>query len=199
MFFVPSLVVLPLSPAPSTANAAKLLLLVFGGWFVSLASTAAVVAALSAPASATTTATATVASATPSKPPPPAFRGPLIRRLGAGALASGVLAVLGASGRAPSALAKMAKPLAQFSMLSATLFGFTAGTRVPRGIAKAVHPLVTCTAVAMATAGAIGKGFGLGFADMLRTYVTKSRWVCGGAVDVVWATLCNVLFLSWIV
>lgn len=170
MFFVPSLVILPLSPAPSAANTAKLLLLVCGGWFVSLASTAAVVGALS-----TTPTTSPTAASTPSKPAPPTFRKPLILRLAAGASVSGVVAVLGASGRGPAVVSKLAKPAAQLSMLLSTLFGFTAGTRVPRNISKAVHPLVTCTAVAMATAAVIGKGFGLGFTEMLRTYVTKSR------------------------
>lgn len=172
VFFVPSLVVLPLSPNQSAATAAKLLVLVVGGWFVSLASTAAVVGALSPSAPAVSIASSATA---PSKTAPPAFRAPLIRRLGIGASVSGLLAVLGASGSAPSALLKLAKPASQLSMLLATLFGFTAGTRVPRGILKAVHPLMTCTAVAMTTAAAIGKGFGVGFADMLRTYVTKSK------------------------
>ena len=65
-------------------------------------------------------------------------------------------------------------------MYKRQLFGFTAGTRVPRGLSKAVHPLVTCTAVAMATAATIGRGFEVGFTDMLRAYVTKSRCVGGG-------------------
>ncbi|CAN0487997.1 unnamed protein product, partial [Laminaria digitata] len=182
VFFVPSLVILPLSPAPSAANAAKLLLLVCGGWFVSLASTAAVVTALSAPAptSPTPTPATSTASTTTSKPAPPTFRSPLILRLAVGASASGLVAVLGASGRGPVMVSKLAKPVAQLSLLLSTLFGFTAGTRVPRKMIKAVHPLVTCTAVAMGTAAAVGRGFGVGFADMLRTYVTKSRRVGGG-------------------
>lgn len=180
MFFAPSLVVLPLSPAPSSSNALKLLALVCGGWFVSLSSTAAVVAALSptgAPSGAPAPDTDTAAAA------PPMFRGPLVRRLGAGAAVAGVLAVAGGSGRAagaaagavPGVLAKLSGPAAQVSMLLATLFGFTAGTRLPRRVSRAVHPVVTCTAVAMAAAAAIGRGVGVGFADMLRSYLTKSR------------------------
>ena len=186
MFFAPSLVVLPLSPAPSSANALKLLLLVCGGWFLSLSSTAAVVAALS-PGTAAPDAAAAPA---PAKPAPPVFRGPLVWRLGVGAAVAGVVAVAGgasagraagtaaagaATAAAPGALAKLWKPAAQLSMLLATLFGFTAGTRLPRRVSKAVHPVVTCTAVAMAAAAAIGRGVGLGFADMLRSYLTRSR------------------------
>lgn len=181
MFFAPSLVVLPLSPAPSSSNALKLLLLVCGGWFVSLSSTAAVVTVLSPSASPTDAPLPAAATAPPSKPVPPVFRGPLIRRLGVGAAVAGVLAVVGASGQAAGAgpaagvLAKLSKPAAQVSMLLATLFGFTAGTRLPRRVSKAVHPVVTCTAVAMAAAAAVGRGVGMSFADMLRSYLTKSR------------------------
>ncbi|CAN0168087.1 unnamed protein product [Ectocarpus sp. 6 AP-2014] len=171
VFFAPSLVVLPLSPPPSPVNALKLLLLVCGGWFVSLSSTAAVVGALSPPADVSTT-----NSAAPSKTLAPVFRGPFVRGLGAGAVVSGVLAVAGGSGQAPGALlAKLSKPAAQLSLLLATLFGFSAGTRMPRRVSKAVHPVVMCSAVAMGTAAAIGKGVGLGFADMLRSYLTRSR------------------------
>ena len=177
VFFAPSLVVLPLSPAPSSTNALKLLLLVCGGWFLSLSSTAAVVAALSPGAAPGAAATA---AAPASKPAPPVFRGPLVRRLGVGTAVAGVIAVLGGgSGQAATAggglLAKLWKPAAQASMLLATLFGFTAGTRLPRRVSRAVHPVVTCTAVAMAVAAAIGKGVGMGFADMLRSYLTRSR------------------------
>lgn len=71
----------------------------------------------------------------------------------------------------------MAIPWAQVSRIAAKLFGFSAGNRVSRGVSKVVHPLVTCTAVAMATAAAIGKDFGLGFADTLRT--ASCRFVRG--------------------
>lgn len=76
---------------------------------------------------------------------------------------------------APAVLAKLSKPAAQLSLLLATLFGFSAGTRVPRRVSKAVHPVVTCAAVTMAAAAAIGKGMGVGFFDVLRSYVTRSR------------------------
>lgn len=178
MFFVPSLVVLPLSPPLSTANAAKLLLLVVAGWFVSLASTAAVVGALSTQTPATPA--ASTATATPSKSPAPVFRKPLIQRLGIGAGVSGVVSVAAVVAEARLAAAGLlwggtTVVAGQLSMLLATLFGFTAGTRMPRGVTKVVHPLVTCTAVAMTTAAAIGRGTGVGFVGMLKAYVTKSR------------------------
>lgn len=194
VFFAPSLVVLPLSPAPSSSNALKLLLLVCGGWFASLASTAAVVTALSpssspganSPGAATEAALSKDKNKPAAAPPAPTlFHAALVRRLGVGAAVAGVLAVAGARAAAQAAvspaappaalLAKLSKPAAQLSMLLATLFGFTAGTRAPRRVSKAVHPVVTCTAVAMATAAAVGKGVGVGFADMLRSYLTKSR------------------------
>ncbi|CAM9621547.1 unnamed protein product [Scytosiphon promiscuus] len=181
-FFVPSLVVLPLSPIPTSANALKLLLVVCGGWLLSLTSTAAVVTALSPSAPPGDTAGGPAKS--PSKPAPlPVFRGKVVRGLGACAAVAGLLAVVGAGAlsgdAAPSAvvgvLAKLSKPAAQLSLLLATLFGFSAGTRVPRRVSKAVHPVVTCAAVTMAAAAAIGKGVGLSFFDVLRSYVTRSR------------------------
>lgn len=183
MFFAPSLVVLPLFAAPSSSEALKLLLLVCGGWFASLASTAAVVAALSrspspvaaGPVIAAEAALSEDKPAAPATPAPVLFRAAFVLGLGAGAAAAGGLAVAGAQAPAAALLAKLSKPAAQVSMLLATLFGFTAGTRAPRRVSRAVHPVVTCAAVAMATAAAVGGGVGIGFADMLRSYVTKSR------------------------
>ncbi|CAM9833645.1 unnamed protein product, partial [Hapterophycus canaliculatus] len=182
VFFVPSLVVLPLSPIPTSLNALKLLLVVCGGWFLSLTSTAAVVTALSPSAPPGDAVDAPVTA--PSKPaPPPVFRGSVVRGLGVCAAVAGLLAVAGAGaspGQAapsavPAVLAKLSKPAAQLSLLLATLFGFSAGTRVPRRVSKAVHPVVTCAAVTMAAAAAIGKGVGLSFFDVLRSYLTRSR------------------------
>lgn len=176
VFFVPTLVILPLSPAPSKANALRLIFIVFGGWFVSLASTAAVVRTLSPPE---IEGEKGASSVTSNPKAPPVFGAPMIRLLGLGAVAAGATAVL--SPLAPARLScltaegavKSAKVL---SLLMATLFGFAAGTRLPRKVTKALHPVVTCTAVAMGSAAVIGRGCGLSFADMLRSYVTKSRW-----------------------
>ncbi|CAM9174588.1 unnamed protein product [Ascophyllum nodosum] len=178
VFFAPSLVVLPLSPAPSITNDIKLLLIIFGGWFVSLASTATVVSSLSSPVPATQATFTTVAATTAQNPvevATPAFSASLIQRLGIGATLSGALAVVSASVVSPAATGGLARPVAQLSLLLTTLFSFTAGTRVPRKISRWIHPVVTCTAVTMAAAAGIGRVLGLGFSDMLRAYVTKSR------------------------
>lgn len=175
VFFVPTLVILPLSPAPSKANALRLVVLVCGGWFVSLASTAAVIVALSRPgvrADADNVPTAT------SSKPSPAFETPLIRRLGLVSVVAGATAVL--SSVAPPHLGWFAAEgvtafAKRSSLLTATLFGFSAGTRLPRRVTKVVHPVVTCTVTAMASAAVIGRTCGLTFRDVLRSYVTKSR------------------------
>lgn len=176
VFFVPTLVILPLSPAPSKANTLRLIVLVCGGWFVSLASTAAVIVALSSRPGARTDGDSV--PTVPSSKPPPAFGTPLIRRLGLGAAAAGATAAL--SSMAPPKLGWFAAEgittLAKVaSLLMATLFGFSAGTRLPRRVTKVVHPVVTCTATAMASAAVIGRACGLAFRDVLRSYVTKSR------------------------
>lgn len=173
MFFVPTLVILPLSPAPSAQNALRLVTIVFGGWFLSLASTAAVVTALS---SGTPTAVSP-SPATPSKAPA-VFEKQKIQALGIGAALSGLTSILTFGSMRTVfgfSLGKLALPTRQISLLLATLFGFSAGTRMPKSLRKAVHPVVTCTTVAMITAGLIGRGCAVSFADMLRSYVTKSR------------------------
>lgn len=175
VFFVPTLVILPLSPTPSKANALRLVVLICGGWFVSLTSTAAVVVALSRPGARADTDNVPTA---PSSKPSPAFETPLVRRLGLGAVVAGATAVL-SSVASPELGWFAAEGVTTFakvgSLLMATLFGFSAGTRLPRRVTKAVHPVVTCTATAMASAAVIGRTCGLTFRDVLRSYVTKSR------------------------
>lgn len=178
VFFVPTLVVLPLSPAPSGANALRLLLVVLGGWFTSLATTAAVVRMFSPP-SARAGADKTPVPVT--SKPAGAFGSVLVWTLGVGAAVSGLAAGILSAGTpsfgssiAGGGAVKLAK---WASLLMATLFGFSAGTKLPRSVNRVVHPVVTCTAVAMGAAAALGRACGLGFADMLRLYVTKSRWV----------------------
>lgn len=204
MFFVPTLVILPLSPTPSRANALRLLVIVFGGWFLSLASTAAVVSALSqggAPAAAPGDTINPAAAVAPK--PAHVFRKQLVGALGIGALVAGATSVATfASGRTllGFSVSKLALPARQLSLMLATLFGFSAGTRMPKRVCKAVHPVVTCTAVAMTTAAVIGRGCAVGFTDMLRSYVTKSRCTerfvlvrllvgCSGAVFDSWCKL----------
>ncbi|CAN0042825.1 unnamed protein product [Sphacelaria rigidula] len=173
VFFVPTLVILPLSPAPSAQNALRLLAIVFGGWFLSLATTAAVVTALSPG----TPAVDSPAPGTPSKAPA-VFKKRKIQTLGIGAALAGVTSILTFGSMRTVlgfSLGKLALPTRQISLLFATLFGFSAGTRMPKSLRKAVHPVVTCTTVAITTAALIGRGCAVSFADMLRSYVTKSR------------------------
>lgn len=175
VFFVPTLVILPLSPAPSVQNTLRLLAIVFGGWFLSLASTAVVVTALSPgkPSGAGGDGAAVASPKTPSL-----FKKPLIQALGVGTALAGAMSIA-AFGSMRTLfgfnLGKLALPARQLSLLCATLFGFSAGTRMPKKVTKAVHPVVTCTAVAMTTVAVIGRACAVGFADMLRSYVTKSR------------------------
>lgn len=181
MFFVPTLVILPLSPAPSAQNALRLLAIVFGGWFLSLASTAAIVTALSP-------GTPAVGDAVPAMPAkaPAVFKKRKIQTLGIGAALAGATSVLTFGSLRTvfgMSLGTLALPARQVSLLLATLFGFSAGTRMPKMVRKAVHPVVTCTAVAMTTAALIGRGCAVGFGDMLRSYVTKSRYTKGFMFD----------------
>lgn len=175
VFFVPTLVILPLSPSPSVQNALRLLVIVFGGWFLSLAFTAAVVEAL-LPGKPAIAAGAGAPVASPK--PPSVFKKPLIQSLGVGAALAGATSIAAFGSMRTLfgfSLGKLALPARQLSLLFATLFGFSAGTRMPKQFTKVVHPVVTCTAAAMTTVAVIGRACAVGFPDMLRSYVTRSR------------------------
>ncbi|CAN0064395.1 unnamed protein product, partial [Discosporangium mesarthrocarpum] len=170
VFFVPSLVVLPLSPALSPSTAARLGLLVVAGWVASLVSTAKFVTSLSSPS-------LEAPLAEPATPPAP-FAPSLVVKLGlggtmAGVLATGVAVFPGLASRL-SLGAGATVPLRAVSLLQLTLAGFALGTKVPPKVSKAVHPLITCSLVALGGVGALAKGAGMGFKEGLKGYITRS-------------------------
>ncbi|CAM9125624.1 unnamed protein product [Choristocarpus tenellus] len=171
VFFVPSLVVLPLSPPLSPTTAVRLAVILVAGWAVSLMSTAAVVAGLSTPSS-------TPPPAEPAVPPAP-FTKSLIARLGLGGIAAGAAATgITTFPRVASRLLLsqgIAAPLRSLSLLLLTLGGFALGTKAPPKVLRAVHPLITCSAVAMGGVAVLARGAGVGFTEGLKAYITRSR------------------------
>lgn len=177
VFFVPSLVTLPLADSVgSIFELLKVATVIVGGFYFTLLSTALSVVGIRKLTSSSNADTndniseAPVAAASDSKSPPPAkpFSDDLNSRLRLITAASGVGAVI-ASSRACSTLTA---PLSSLYMLSLTLSSFVFGARLPKKFIKIVHPLVTCTSITWLGASIFGKLTGNTFTAMLKSFKT---------------------------
>ncbi|CAJ1950459.1 unnamed protein product [Cylindrotheca closterium] len=175
VFFVPSLVTLPLvGNVGPMSEILKIFAVVVGGFFFTLLSTAGSVVGIRkilSPDAITNGAdegseNATLITEAP-KIPPKAFSDETTIRLRLASIATGVAAI--ASNRLSSSFAT---PIRALFLLSATLHNYVFGARLPRSFSKVVHPLVTCTALTWATATAFASVTGSTFVSMLRGYKT---------------------------
>jgi putative effector of murein hydrolase len=179
VFFVPSLVTLPL--ADSVGNALELLKIgsvVLLGFFFTLLSTAYSVkwvrslTALSTTSSAPSQDRSTVMTQLP--PFPRAFSDELFHFLCLCTASTGVAALFSKGGSMAASL----------FWLFATLNGFVLGVRLPNAFKQIVHPLVTCTALAWAAIAAISVSARGNFLSMLKLYKTgRLRGTASGAGD----------------
>ena len=178
VFFVPSLVTLPL--ADSVGNALELLKIgsvVVVGFFFTLLTTAYSVKwirNLREPTSeATTLKRATITTQLP--PFPRVFSDELFHFLCLGTATTGLAAIL----------AKGGSMAASLFYLFSTLNGFVWGVRLPNAFKQIVHPLVTCTALtwaAIASLSIVARG---SFLATLKLYKTgRLRGASSGAGDV---------------
>ena len=181
VFFVPSLITLPL--ADSLGTAAELLkvgVVLVGGFLGTLVSTAGVGQWVRGGTTSNSQseelvenvverAEAVAVAAVPSKPTKP-FSATLLQRLSLGAALSGV-----ASLQYPGLLQL---PF----MLQTTLATFVLGARLPKRFVKVCHPLITCTVLTWATLTAYAVAQGSYLRAMLRAYKTGSLFA-GGAGD----------------
>lgn len=67
-----------------------------------------------------------------------------------------------------------ATPIQTIATLCCTLAGFVWGARFPANVTKVLHPLVTATAVCLATNQVLALGTGTEFLDLLRTFKVGS-------------------------
>lgn len=82
-------------------------------------------------------------------------------------------------------LSRFANPSASAFMLFATLHNFVFGARLPKKFTKVVHPLVTCTTLTWVSAMILGLATGKSFRSVLKSYRTGSLSVAAaGAGDV---------------
>ncbi|KAL3763453.1 hypothetical protein ACHAW5_002705 [Stephanodiscus triporus] len=178
VFFVPSLITLPLaSGLGNIREVLKVLSVIVGGFVFTLFTTAWSVLGIRklmaagsngngvrvVDVASTTTTAAAAGQPTPTR----AFGDALFRTLTALAWITGISAVR-AIRSAPSS--RYVAPLRSSFLLFATLSSFVCGANMPRSFAKAVHPLVTCTCLTWLSAKALAVLTGSTFLDVLRSY-----------------------------
>lgn len=210
VFFVPSLVTLPLAEGlGSVSDLIKVSLVLVGGFFFTLLTTSYAVMAVRNIQSGDTkeTTTTTNATAAPSaEPEMPSFvkalestskdtntknasiaaaAAALPEKPFTSALLRNLVLTATTSGLVGSfgfVGAGLAKYCTALSLLSATLASFVFGVRLPLKFTKIVHPLVTCTGLTWATVAALASLTGHTFKRMLRSYRTGSVWTGAGDV-----------------
>jgi len=185
IFFVPSLIALPFAkPLESAVEAAKLGVVIVGGFMFTLLTTAWSVAAarkvFGGGEDKSDNGAAAVVAAPAAAAPPPAFSAGLFQALSAGLFASGVLSML-SYGTGVASYAH--RPLQYVYMLCATLSSFVFGSRLPADFRKAVHPLVTCTTISWMANWALAAATGQKFLGALGSYKTGAGVVTGGPGD----------------
>lgn len=187
LFFVPTLVTLPLAPGFGSASEfVKVLAVIVGGFVFTLLTTAwSVVLArkLSQTAQQPPVTEPEVSLDQPTKHIPPAkpFSDKLDSRLRLLACVSGMAAVLvirlGVSDT-------VSTPVYSLFMLLTTMSAFVFGARLPKRFTKVIHPIVTCTSLTCLILMAFGKLIGETFESCLKCYRVGHIGLMGGAGDI---------------
>ncbi|KAM3402996.1 hypothetical protein ACQJBY_006653 [Aegilops geniculata] len=161
LFYVPSLVVLPLAVRDvPAASGLKICLITFGGWFASLA-----VAGYTALTVRKIVKTELIAAEPMGKPS--AFATLEFWAWGAVFVASFATAFVNTT-----ALGTTARTCLPF-MLASTVLGYMVGSGLPAGIKKLLHPIICCALSANLSAVAYGYLSGSGIDAALGDYLTK--------------------------
>ncbi|KAE8779096.1 putative protein ywbG [Hordeum vulgare] len=161
LFYVPSLVVLPLAVRDvPAASGLKICLITFGGWFASLA-----VAGYTALTVRKIVKTELIAAEPMGKPS--AFVTLEFWAWGAVFVASFATAFVN-----PTALGTTARTCLPF-MLASTVLGYMVGSGLPSGIKTLLHPIICCALSANLSAVAYGYLSGSGMDAALGDYLTK--------------------------
>ena len=169
LFYVPSLVVLPLVLGSlSPAELGKITAILAAGMVSSLWVTAQLVVQIRK---------VTKVEAEKKEPAPPmagfapADFTPWV---------AGGAAALAAAAWAPPALAG---PAATGFLVAATVLGYMTGTKLPGAVKAALHPILTCALCANAGSAVVGAVTGAGYEGGLRLYLTKGAGGVLGAGD----------------
>jgi putative effector of murein hydrolase/putative effector of murein hydrolase LrgA (UPF0299 family) len=180
VFFVPSLVLLPLALASGAFAGSvglRLAAVTILGFEASLLFTARLAALLTSKSDKAVSPPLPLPSSGSIAPPAPApFGATLHKGLAAAtllsAVASGLLTRQAATATAPTAVMVVLARTA-FTTL-ATLLGYVTGARLPPKARKLVHPLITCAGLTLAALGLYGKAVGQTLTQQLEAYVTRS-------------------------
>jgi putative effector of murein hydrolase len=171
----------PIHSLTSVAQMTKIITIIVGGFLFSLLSTCYSVTAVSklfgtsdssASIEATTTEKAAVSSHAQTAAPK-AFSDELTYGSRTLMALSGLAAIV-----SNSAGSTLTTPLLAFSMLMATVHNFAFGARQPKKFIKAIHPLVSCTALSWVWGYILGAATGGSLTGMLQGYRV------GGALSV---------------
>ncbi|KAL3908012.1 MAG: hypothetical protein SGARI_003260, partial [Bacillariaceae sp.] len=197
VFFVPSLVTLPLvGSVGSGVEIAKVMAVIVGGFYFTLLTTAGSVVGVENMGKTTmlvngATTTSKIDKAEPIdivtpniQPPPPApkpFSDDLMKLLRITAIFTGLFALEGVSPAFTSAparfLTKFQVPFLSLHLGAVTLASFCWGARLPKKFTKVVHPLVVCTSLTWAVMKLFSKCVeGGSFAAMLKAYKMGNGW-----------------------
>ncbi|CAM8992365.1 unnamed protein product [Rhodiola kirilowii] len=161
LFYVPSLVVLPLAVKDiPAASGAKISLIIAGGWLASLC-----VAGYTAIAVRKMVNTELVDAEPMEKPPPFA---PIEAWAWSGIFVSSFVGAL----LYPTALGTSARTCLPF-LLASTVLGYIGGTSLPAGFKKVFHPIICCALAADVAAVAFGYLSRSGLDPVLGAYLTK--------------------------
>jgi putative effector of murein hydrolase len=184
VFFVPSLVTLPLAPMPgSSIEILKVLGVIIGGFYFTLFSTAFTVlgvkkikgngAARSSEQDLELTrqvimshisdGTTATGSSKPTKP----FSDGFFYTISTSAIMS-IVASIVASNKIQNTI--ITTPLHSAAMLLTTLSSFVFGTRLPKSFTKFFHPLLTCTGITWSVMKMIGMLTNTSFNQLLQSY-----------------------------
>jgi len=176
VFFVPSLVTLPLAQSlGSSVEIIKVAIVIISGFFFTLLTTAYSVVGIR---NLRSEGNSTMSEVLPreskdiesSKSPEKAFSDSTFQFLFMSTILGGVASII--ASRSNVSLIKT--PLQSMFMLFMTLSTFVFGARLPKSFIKYVHPLVTCTSLTWLGAKFMGILTGKSFISMLRSYKAGS-------------------------
>ncbi len=180
VFFVPSLVTLPLAQSiGSTTEVLKVGVVVVAGFFFTLFSTAFSVLGIrklfnqgNDESTKVVEEIAVIPEPSSNQPAPKAFSDRTFNGLLTSSIVSAIAAIAAINFTNLPAVATT--PLTTLAMLFTTLTTFTFGARLPKSFSKKVHPLITCTSLTWGFATLFAKLTQQSFASMLQSYKVGS-------------------------